>query len=72
MDFIAALLENSIGDDIRWLTIRQFGDLVSYGASQAFSQAESEVILPQEDVPDDGEADEQPKRDRWSKPGGPI
>lgn len=72
MDFIAALLDDSIGDEIRWLTIRQFSDLVAHGASHAFSQAESEVILPREEARDDGQDENQLKRDRWSEPGGPI
>lgn len=72
MDFIAALLEGSVGDDVRWLTIREFGDLVSHGASNAFSEAESEVLVQQVEKRDDGDAREQPERDRWREPGGPI
>lgn len=33
MDVIAAILSEQVGDDVRWLTIRQFGDLAADAAT---------------------------------------
>lgn len=70
MDLIAATLSNQVTDDIRWLTIREFGETAAHAASRKFAEAEQEVIRcvvnkPATEVPADRKA-------RWKRPGGPV
>jgi len=60
LDVIAAILCDTVGDDVRWLTIREFGDLAANTASQAFHGGEkvvfvSEIATPAADEPIIGE-----------------
>jgi len=73
MDVIAAILCEQVGDDVRWLTIREFGNLAADAADRAFHVGEKTVLLsdpttPVEEEPGNGKG----TRNRWDEPGGPI
>lgn len=70
MDLIAATLSHQVTNDIRWLTIREFGEVAAHAASDTFAETEQQVLRrvvkkPVADVPAD-------RKDRWEKPGGPV
>lgn len=73
MDLIAAILNDTVGDDLRWLTIREFGTLAADTASQAFHDKEKGALtsLPTEPVATEL-AEKADERDRWKEPGGPL
>lgn len=73
MDLIAAILSDTVGNDVRWLTIREFGNLAADTASQAFHDEEKVVLTSESTTPDAPEPDgRRDGRDRWAEPGGPI
>ena len=70
MDLIAATLSQQITKDIRWLTIREFGEIAAHAASEDFAEAEQEIFRHGLKKP----ADDEPSApiSRWEKPGGPM
>jgi hypothetical protein len=72
MDLIAALVNGAVADDVRWLTIRQFGDLAADAASRAFHNEEATALLDASGKDQGGSDEPEHERDRWSTPGGPI
>ena len=62
MDVIAAILCEQVGDDVRWLTIRQFGDLAADAASNRHVKVEQAGIgdvtrIPESKSPAEQEED---------------
>ena len=62
MDVIAAILSEQVGDDVRWLTIRQFGDLAADAATHRHVKVEQSGIgdvtrVPLEKTPAEQEED---------------
>ncbi len=73
VDFVAALVLGQTTNDIRWLTIGEFGALAAHTASQAFHGEEKVVLISALHTPAaDGAVTEEDRRDRWEVPGGPI
>ncbi len=73
IDLIAAILNKEVGDDVRWLTIREFGEMTADCADRASAirvKAELEsdqttvVVVTASKIGD--------RQDRWEKPGGPM
>jgi hypothetical protein len=62
MDVIAAILSERVGDDVRWLTIRQFGDLAADAATHRHVKVEQTGIgdvtrIPERKSPAEQEED---------------
>ena len=62
MDVIAAILSEQVGDEVRWLTIRQFGDLAADAATHRHVNGEQTGIgtvtrVPDSKTPAEQEAD---------------
>jgi len=73
MDVIAAILCEQVGDDVRWLTIREFGNLAADTALRAFHAEEKAVLLSEPTMPVEEEpGNGKDTRNRWERPGGPM
>ncbi len=73
MDLIAAILYGRVGDEVRWLTIREFGEMAAHAAGLRRSTDEQTSIAVDTRIPDaPGEDEQEDRKDRWEKPGGPI
>lgn len=70
MDLIAATLSNQVTDDIRWLTIREFGEVAAHAASQTHANAEQQELEDQIKVP--VKTKELDRIERWNQPGEPV
>jgi len=70
MDFIAAMLGEQLGEDIQWLSIREFGELAAHTASQARADSEQQELEDLIKVP--VKTKEPDRIDRWNQPGGPV
>lgn len=73
MDLIAAILMDGVGDEARWMTIREFSELAADTASREFHEDQRAELgsAPGSQLKREG-AQPTDSRDRWSEPGGPI
>jgi hypothetical protein len=74
-DLIAAQLGGEADEDFEWLTIREFGDRCADAASRGASSEEARAIRvasakAKKASPDQAPLDD--RKQRWSKPSGPI